>query len=51
MADNKLRLYVRWLKSVLDKSDEIEFDIFSKEGIYLYKTKLPFTPRIIKNGI
>jgi hypothetical protein len=50
MADNKQRLYVRKLKSVLDKSDDIEFDIFSKDGIYLYKTKLPFTSRIIKNG-
>jgi hypothetical protein len=50
MSDNKQRLYVRRLKSVLDKSDDIEFDIFSKEGVYLYKTKLPFTPRIIKNG-
>lgn len=50
MADDKQRLYVRRLKSVLDKSEGFEFDIFSKEGLYLYKTKLPFTPLVIKNG-
>jgi hypothetical protein len=50
LTDDKRRIYVRKVKSVLDKSGEIEFDIFSKEGIYLYRTKLPFIPRIIKNG-
>jgi hypothetical protein len=50
MADDKQRLYVRRMKSVLDTSEGYEFDIFSKEGIYLYKTKLPFTPLVIKNG-
>jgi hypothetical protein len=50
LTDDKRRIYVRRVKSVLDKSGEIEFDIFSKEGIYLYRTKLPFVPRIIKNG-
>lgn len=50
IADDKQRLYVRKLRSVLDKSEGFEFDIFSKEGIYLYKIKLPFTPLVIKNG-
>ena len=50
MSDDKQRMYVRRLKSVLDKDEEIKFDIFGKDGHYLYKTRLPFTPRIIKNG-
>jgi len=50
MADDKQRLYVRRMKSVLDNSEGYEFDIFSKQGLYLYKTKLPFTPLVIKNG-
>ncbi len=32
------------------ESEEVEFDIFSQEGYYLYKTKIPFTPEVIKNG-
>ena len=52
ISDDKHRLYVKRLKSVLDKNrrKEFEFDIFCKDGYYLYKTKLPFIPRIIKNG-
>lgn len=49
-ADDKQRLYVRRLRSVLDESNEAEFDIFSQEGVYLYKTRLPFTPVAIRNG-
>lgn len=52
IADDKQRLYVNKLKSVLDKDKgkEFEIDIFSKDGLYLYKTKLPYIPHIIKNG-
>jgi len=49
-TDEKGRIYVRRVKSVLDEGNEINFDIFSKNGYFLYKTKLPFTPRTIKNG-
>ncbi|MFQ6082001.1 MAG: hypothetical protein ACE5WD_01420 [Candidatus Aminicenantia bacterium] len=35
---------------VLDKSEEIEFDIFSKNGYYLYKTRIPYYSQIIKGG-
>jgi len=49
-TDERGRIYVRRVKSAIDESEEVEFDIFSKEGYYLYKTKLPFTPEIIKNG-
>ena len=49
-TDERGRIYVRRVKSVIDESEEVEFDIFSQEGYYLYKTKLPFTPEVIKNG-
>jgi hypothetical protein len=49
-TDDRGRIYVRRVKPVLDESKEVEFDIFSKDGYYLYKTNLPFTPAVIKNG-
>lgn len=50
LVDNKGRIYVRRVKSVLEESEKVEFDIFSKDGYYLYKVYLPFTPEIIKKG-
>ncbi|NIM58399.1 MAG: 6-bladed beta-propeller [Candidatus Aminicenantes bacterium] len=50
LTDDRGRIYVRRVRSVIDESEEVEFDIFSKEGHYLYKTNLPFTPSVIKNG-
>jgi len=49
-TDDTGRIYVRRVKSVTYESEEAEFDIFSQEGYYLYKIKLPFTPEVIKNG-
>jgi len=49
-TDDRGRIYVRRVKPVTDESEEAEFDIFSKDGYYLYKTNLPFTPDVIKNG-
>lgn len=49
-TDERGRIYVSRVKPVIDESEEVEFDIFSKEGYYLYKTKLPFTPAVIKNS-
>lgn len=50
LSDDKGRIYVSRLKSVLDKSEQLEFDIFSQDGYFLYTAKLPFTPEIIKDG-
>lgn len=50
LKDDKGNIYVRKLKSVFDEEKSEEFDIFNSEGYYLYKTKLPFTPHIIKAG-
>jgi hypothetical protein len=49
-SDNKGRIFVRKNKSVLDESTEVEFDIFSNDGYFLYTTKLSFTPILIKDG-
>ena len=49
-VDDKQRLYVWRLKSVLDKNKEEEFDLFDKEGHYLYRIKIPFSPKIIKKS-
>ena len=49
-TDDKGRIYVRKVKSVLDKSREVEFDIFSNDGYYLYKTSFSFPPNVIKKG-
>ena len=49
-TDDKGRIYVRKIMSVLAETETVEFDIFSSDGYYLYKTVLPFSPRLIKNG-
>jgi hypothetical protein len=50
LTDDKGRIYVRRVGSILDKTKEVEFDVFNREGVYIYKLKLPFIPRIIRNG-
>jgi hypothetical protein len=50
LADDAGRIYVTKRPSVLDQSKVQEFDVFSKDGIYLYRAKLPFIPEIIKAG-
>jgi hypothetical protein len=50
LLDDKGRMYVRQHSSILDKSGEMDFDIFGNEGHYLYSTKLPFVPMCIRNG-
>lgn len=51
LSDEKGRIYVIRIKSVLDKSQEEEVDIFSSDGRYLYQTRFPFMPRVIRNGV
>jgi len=50
LIDDKGRIYIKKVKPVLDETESLEFDVFSPEGYYLYKTTLPFSPEIIKNG-
>jgi hypothetical protein len=50
ISDNLQRIFIRRIKSVLGAADEVEFDIFSKDGYYLYRMELPFCPEVIRNG-
>lgn len=51
IKDDKDRIYVEKFKFPFDRSDKTEFDIFSKDGFYLYKVKIPVRyPPLIKNG-
>jgi hypothetical protein len=50
-VDDTGRIYVRLRKSVLDDSEKMDFDIFGKDGHYLYSTKLPFIPMSIRDGL
>jgi hypothetical protein len=49
-SDDTGRIFVKKRKSVFDESEEVEFDIFSNEGYFLYTTQLPFTPILIKDS-
>jgi hypothetical protein len=49
-SDDIGRIYVSKQKSVLDESQEVEFDIFGPEGFYLYRTTLSFRPNLVKDG-
>jgi hypothetical protein len=51
MKDDKDRIYVEKFSFSFDRSDSTYFDIFSKDGYYLYKAKIPIRyPQVIKNG-
>ncbi|MDH5467157.1 MAG: NHL repeat-containing protein [Candidatus Aminicenantes bacterium] len=50
LIDEKGRIYIKKVKPVLDETENVGFDIFNREGYYLYRTSLPFSPEIIKNG-
>jgi hypothetical protein len=49
-VDDQGRIYVRRVRSVLDEKETHEFDIFSADGYYLYKTEIDFSPSMIENG-
>lgn len=50
MADDAGRIYVTRAKSILDEGTARAFDVFSKDGPFLYRMKLPFSPVLIKAG-
>jgi len=51
MADDEARIYVARAKSILEKKDpSVLFDVFSRDGYYLYQMKLDFRPVAIKKG-
>lgn len=50
IIDDLQRLYLWKVKSVLDESKDREFDVFNKEGYFLYQVKIPVLPEIIHEG-
>jgi hypothetical protein len=51
IKDDKDRIYVLRFKSPLDKEKNEKYDLFSREGYYLYKVTMPSIPfPVIKDG-
>jgi hypothetical protein len=50
LNDEAGRFYVIRLNSILEKDAPSPVDVFSKDGIYLYKMTWPFIPAAIKHG-
>ena len=50
LLDDAGRIYVRNARSVLDSNTAVQFDIFSKDGYYLYRVSLPFAPDLVYRG-
>ncbi len=50
IADDRQRLFLWRVKSVLDERQEREFDVFNKEGYFIYRVKTPVRPEIINKG-
>ena len=48
-TDDKSRIYVRKIKSPLDEYEGVYCDIFSENGYFLYRAKLPHSG-VVKNG-
>ncbi len=50
-TDDAGHIYLQKPKSVIKPEEDTYFDLFNKEGYYLYKVKIhEINPRIIKNG-
>jgi hypothetical protein len=50
LTDELGRIYIFKKKSVLNKSKRFNVDIFSKDGVFLYKAAINKVPKIIYNG-
>lgn len=51
ISDDMGRLYVIRSKSILEREEKTSWvDVFSKDGIYLYRMNWPFIPSIINRG-
>jgi len=50
-ADDEERIYVTRYPSILDEDETKVFDVFGKDGSYLYRTRLPFMPELIKAAL
>jgi len=50
-SDEKGRIYVFRVKSILDSDKTQDVDIFDKHGQYLYQTQFPYSPYLCLNGV
>jgi hypothetical protein len=51
ISDDEGRLYVVRFLTILEKDRTTrDVDVFSRDGIYLYRTTWPFLPQVIKGG-
>lgn len=48
--DDQGRLYVVRCNSILERNGPKTVDVFSKDGIYLYRMRWPFVPEVIEKG-
>ncbi len=50
LSDNKGRIYVKSFKSRFDEEKNNHYDLFCKDGYYIYKATIPILYPTIKNG-
>ncbi len=50
ISDSDGRIYIQRTRSPLSENEEYVYDIFSKEGHYLYQSRYAKDPVVIKNG-
>lgn len=49
-TDDQGRIYTGGFISPFEEKKTPDWDLFNKEGYYLYRAKIPVYPRVIKNG-
>ena len=50
LSDDEGRIYIQRVQSPLEEAEIYKYDVFCKEGYFLYRTILPFKPFVIKKG-
>ncbi len=50
ITDDSQRIYVQKEKSVFAEDDDYTFDVFNRDGLFLYQLSLSFSPELIQNG-
>ncbi len=50
ITDDQSRIYVRTNLAPLEPNTDHEYDVFNKEGLYLYKIRSSYYPNVIKNS-
>lgn len=50
LTDGKYRIYIHRFKSPFDEDKSEYYDLFDKQGYFIYRVKLPFSVTLIRNG-